>query len=142
MPIEEEEYEIVPVGPIRRIERRMEKIEKGTTSTDMVKELIEVVRTNQKIIDEVVKINSEMINRVSDLATHVSQLNERMNDFLDRVEVSSEAEQPPPVQQQKNVEEMDARMQKLEKRINSVLLSSMRNRPVRPTQMVRRPMSA
>ena len=142
MPIEEEEYEIVPVGPIRRIERRMEKIEKGTTSTDMVKELIEVVRTNQKIIDEVVKINSEMINRVSDLATHVSQLNERMNDFLDRVEVSSEAEQPPPVQQQKNVEEMDARMQKLEKRINSVLLSSMRNRPVRPTQMVRRPVSA
>ena len=142
MPIEEEEYEIVPVGPLRRIERRMEKIEKGTTSTDMVKELIEVVRTNQKIIDEVVKINSEMINRVSDLATHVSQLNERMNDFLDRVEVSSEAEQPPPVQQQKNVEEMDARMQKLEKRINSVLLSSMRNRPVRPTQMVRRPMSA
>ena len=142
MPIEEEEYEIVPVGPIRRIERRMEKIEKGTTSTDMVKELIEVVRTNQKIIDEVVKINSEMINRVSDLATHVSQLNERMTDFLNRVEVSSETEQPPPVQQQKNTEEMDARMQKLEKRINSVLLSSMRNRPVRPTQMVRRPMSA
>jgi len=142
MPIEEEEYEIVPVGPLRRIERRMEKIEKGTTSTDMVKELIEVVRTNQKIIDEVVKINSEMINRVSDLATHVSQLNERMTDFLDRVEVSSETEQPPPVQQQKNVEEMDARMQKLEKRINSVLLSSMRNRPVRPTQMVRRPVSA
>ena len=142
MPIEEEEYEIVPVGPLRRIERRMEKIEKGTPSTDMVKELIEVVRTNQKIIDEVVKINSEMINRVSDLATHVSQLNERMTDFLDRVEVSSETEQPPPVQQQKNVEEMDARMQKLEKRINSVLLSSMRNRPVRPTQMVRRPVSA
>lgn len=143
MPIEEEEYEIVPVGPLRRMEKRMEKIEKGTTSTDMVKELIEVVRTNQKIIDEVVKINSEMINRVSDLATHVSQLNERMTDFLDRVEVSGETEQPQQTpQQQKNVEEMDARMQKLEKRINSVLLSSMRNRPVRSTQMVKRPMSA
>ena len=141
MPLEEEEYEIVPVGPLRRMEKRMEKIEKGSTGTDMVKELIEVVRTNQKIIDEVVKINSEMINRVSDLATHVSQLAERMNDFLDRVEVTNETEQPQQQQQQqKNTAEMEERMQKLEKRINSVLLSSVRNRPVRPTQMVRKPM--
>ena len=144
MPMEEEEYEIVPVGPMRRIEKRVEKIERGTTGTDMVKELIEVVRTNQKIIDEVVKINSEMINRVSDLAGHVSQLTERMNDFLDRVEVSGEGEQTQQQndQQKKAAEEMNERMQKLEKRINSVLLSSVRNRPVRPTQMVRRPLSA
>ena len=143
MPMEEEEYEIVPVGPLRRMEKRMEKIEKGTSSTDMVKELIEVVRTNQRIIDEVVKINSEMINRVSDLAGHVSQLTERMNDFLDRVEVGGEGQQPDQAQQQQKAsEEMNERMQKLEKRINSVLLSSVRNRPIRPTQMVRRPVSA
>ncbi|MBI4174045.1 MAG: hypothetical protein HY517_00230, partial [Candidatus Aenigmarchaeota archaeon] len=59
MPMEEEEYELVPVGPLRRIEKRVEKIEKGGTSNEMVKELVDVVRTNQKIIDEVVKINSE-----------------------------------------------------------------------------------
>ena len=141
MPMEDEEYEIVPVGPMRRIERRVEKIEKGTTSTDMVKELIEVVRTNQKIIDEVVKINSEMINRVTDLAGHVSQLTERMNDFLNRVEVSGESDKPEQEQQQqKAAAEMEERMKKLEKRINAVLLSSVRNRPVRPMQAVRRPM--
>ena len=144
MPMEEEEYEIVPVGPMRRIERRIEKIERGTTSTDMVKELIEVVRTNQKIIDEVVKINSEMINRVSDLASHVNDLNQRMNEFLDRVEVTGESsEAPQQVQQQlKAAEEMNERMQKLEKRINSVLLSNMKMRQVRPTQIVRRPTPA
>ncbi len=137
MPLEEEEYELVPVGPLRKIEKRMERIEKGGTSTEMVKELIDVVRTNQKIIDEVVKINSEMINRVSELSNHVTQLTEKLNDFLQRVEIGEEGgqteTQPSP--------EVEQRIQKLEKRINSLLLSTMKAKQLRPAQMIRRPMT-
>jgi DNA anti-recombination protein RmuC len=142
MPIEEEEYELVPVGPLRRIEKRVEKIEKGGTSTEMVKELIDVVRTNQKIIDEVVKINSEMINKVSDLSAKVTELTGKMNDFLERVEVS-EGETAPAAatatEEHKNPE-MEQRVQKLEKRINALLLSTMKAKQLQP--MVRRPMPA
>ena len=53
--MEEEEYELIPVSPFRRIEKRIDRLEKGGSSNDMVKELIEVVRTNQRIVDEVVK---------------------------------------------------------------------------------------
>src|SRR3989338_9676503 len=96
MPLEEDEYEIVPVGPIRRIEKRVEKMERSGSGNEMVKELIDVVRTNQKIIDEVVKINSEMINKISELSSHVTQMTEKLTDFLERIEVgeSVEAEAP------------------------------------------------
>ena len=141
--MEEEEYELVPVGPLRRIERRMEKIEKGGTSTEMVKELIDVVRTNQKIIDEVVKINSEMINKVSDLSAKVTELTEKMNDFLERVEVDETAETATPAAVDVKSPEMDQRIEKLEKRINSLLLSSMKNKQIRPSLPVaRRPLPA
>lgn len=141
MPMEEEEYEIVPVGPIRRIERRMEKIEKGGTNNEMVKELIDVVRTNQKIIDEVVKINSEMINKVSDLNTKVTELTEKISDFLERVEVGGEGEAP--VQQEQRSPEVDQRIEKLEKRINSLLLSTMKAKQLRSQMPVqRRPLPA
>ena len=142
MPIEEEEYELVPVGPLRRMERRMEKIEKDGTSSEMVKELIDVVRTNQKIIDEVVKINSDMIGKVSDLSTKVTELTEKMNDFLERVEVGNEAENTAPVEQQKSPE-VDQRIEKLERRINSLLLSAVKAKQLRPSMPVqRRPLPA
>lgn len=139
MPVEEEEYELVPIGPLRRIEKRMEKMERSGSSSEMVKELIDVVRTNQKIIDEVVKINSEMINRVSELSAHVTQMTEKLNDFLERVEIG-EATAAPQEEQQHNPE-VEQRIQKLEKRINSMLLSTMKAKQLRPTQMIRRPLT-
>jgi len=138
MPIEEEEYELVPVGPLRRIEKRMEKIEKGGTNNEMVKELIDVVRTNQKIIDEVVKINSEMINKVSDLNSKVTELTEKMGNFLERVEVSES--EPVAAPEQRNPEN-DQRIEKREKRINSLLLSTMKAKQLR-APMQRRPLPA
>ncbi len=138
--MEEEEYELVPVGPLRRIEKRVEKMERGGTSNEMVKELIEVVRTNQKIIDEVVKINSEMINKVSDLSAKVTELTGKMNDFLERVEVG---EGETPKQEEQKSPEFDQRIEKLEKRLNSLLLSTMKAKQIRPMQtVVRRPLPA
>lgn len=140
MPIEEEEYELVPVGPLRRIEKRVEKIERGGSSNEMVKELIDVVRTNQKIVDEIVKINNEMINKVSDLSGKVAELTEKMNDFLARVEIGEPAETP--VSQEQKSPEMGLRIEKLEKRINSLLLSAMKAKSLRPMPVVRRPLTA
>ncbi|MBI4174188.1 MAG: hypothetical protein HY517_00960, partial [Candidatus Aenigmarchaeota archaeon] len=123
-------------------EKRVEKIEKGGTSNEMVKELVDVVRTNQKIIDEVVKINSEMINKVSDLSAKVTELTEKMNDFLQRVEIGEHQETAPVAAEERRAPENEERIQKLEKRINSLLLSTMKAKQIRPTTMVRRPMPA
>lgn len=131
--MEEEEYELIPVSPLRRIEKRIDRLEKSGSSSDMVKELIEVVRTNQRIVDEVVKINSEMINRVSELSTGVTKLTEKMNNFLERVEITEmgaqKEEGSAPAAQSAEVEE---RIQKLEKRINAMLLSAMKAKQAQP----------
>ena len=91
----------------------------------------------EKIVDEVVKINSEMINRVTELSAHVQQMTEKVNDFMSRIDV----EEGSPSKEVQSTPEADLRIEKLEKRINSLLLSTMKAKQVRPTQMVRRPLT-
>lgn len=114
--MEEDEYELIPLSPIRRLERRMEKMEKTGTSLETTRELIEIVRANQSVIDEMVKINSEMMRKVTDLLNTVSELTLKMNDFMSRIEFSGE--------EPKEESKSDERMEKLEKRVNALLLSS------------------
>jgi len=134
--MEEEEYELIPVSPLRKMEKRMDRMEKGGTSSDMVKELIEVVRTNQRIVDEVVKINSEMINRVSELSGNVTKLTDKMANFLDKVEITElkGAAEEEGSASAAAAPEVEQRIQRLEKRINSMLVSAMKARQVRPVQ--------
>src|SRR3989344_2871878 len=127
----EDEYELVPMNPIRKMEKRLDRVEKNSSGGEMMKELIDVVRTNQQIVDDIVKINSDMIGRVSGLAASVQQMTEKLNEFMNRLEVvGSSAETS--VEAPKN-DEMERRMEKLEKRINSMVLSSAtRRRPMMP----------
>lgn len=115
--MEEDEYELIPLSPVRRLERRMEKIEKTGTSLETTRELIEIVRANQHVIDEMVRINSDMMKKISDLLNTVSELTIKMTDFMGRIEFSGEE----PKQENKA---SDERLDKLEKRLNSLLLSS------------------
>ena len=136
--MEEEEYELIPVSPLRKMEKRMDRMEKGGTSNEMIKELIEVVRTNQRIVDEVVKINSEMINRVSELSTNVTKMTDKMANFLDKVEITELKGASEEESTAQAAPEVEQRIQKLEKRINSMLVSAMKARHSRPMVPVRR----
>lgn len=117
----EEEYELIPVSPIRRLEKRMERIERTGSSTDTIRELVELIRANQHVIDDVVKINSEMMAKVSEIVASVNGLAGKVNDFMERIEVASEEKEAAPQEPNK----MDERLAKLEKRLNALLLSSM-----------------
>ncbi len=135
---EEEEYELVPMNPIRRLERRMERVEKTGSSMETTRELIEIVRANQSVIDEMVKINSDMMRKVTDLLNNVSELTVKINDFMERIEFSGGESGSQNEELEKKVDE---RLSKLEKRFNSVLLASVaRNkiirRPVAQTPLV------
>ena len=127
----EDEYELVPMNPIRKMEKRLDRMEKNSSGGEMVKELIDVVRTNQQIVDDIVKINSDMIGRVSGLAASVQQMTEKLNEFMSRLEVVGNTTETS-TETPKN-DEMERRMEKLEKRINSIVLSSAtRRRPMMP----------
>ncbi len=126
MPVEEEEYELVPLSPLRRMDKRLERLEKAGTSQDMVRELIDVVRTNQQIVDDMVKINSDVLNKFSELSTSVNNMLAKIDEFMNRIELEGTA--PPEEKKEEGeavVSDVDKRMDKLEKRINSLILSTM-----------------
>jgi len=127
MPVDEE-FELVPMSPIRRIEKRLDRMEDSGMSGDLLKELMNVVKTNQQVVDDVVRINSQMIGRVSDLSNSVNDLTNKLNDFMGRLEVQG-AEKP-----EEHIEDrkMGERLSKMEKRINTLLIAMTKARRPRP----------
>ena len=118
----EDEYELVPLSPIRRLEKRMERVERSGTSQETIHDLVEVVRANQHVIDDIVKMNSDMFNKVTDLVNKVNTMTEKMTEFLERLEVSGEKEEAPVSNDAKKLEE---KLAKMEKKINSLILSGL-----------------
>jgi uncharacterized coiled-coil protein SlyX len=114
-----DEYELIPMDPIRRVEKRLERLEKSGSGSDTIRELTEIVRANQHVIDDVVKINSDMVKRISDLLNSVDTLTGKLNEFINRIEVASEGTE----EKGEAMEKIDERLAKLEKRLNALLLS-------------------
>jgi uncharacterized coiled-coil protein SlyX len=127
----EEEYELVPLSPLRRIERRIERLEKTSVSQELNRELLEIVRANQQVVDDLVRTNSEMISRVAELSTAVNNLIAKIGDFISRIEIE---EAPIESSSVREVEQkLNERLDKLEKRINALILTTAaRKRPVPP----------
>ena len=136
MPEFEEEYELVPLNPVRRLEKRVARIEKTGTSSDTTKELLDIVRVNQTVIEEVVKIDSEMIKRVSELSDAVGKMLEKMNEFFGRIEVAGE--QTHETGSPEIAKKVDERLVKLEKRVNALLLSAMSKQGIKNSIPLRR----
>ena len=134
----EDEYEIVPINPLRKLEKRVDEVEKSGVTADTLKELIDIVKANQRVVDDVVKINSDMMNKVSILTNSVNGLSEKVHDFINRIELSG-----PPMMDERykyrqigeRIEgQMDERLSTLEKRVNSLILSLSKVKTKRTSQ--------
>lgn len=90
-----EDYEVIPTSPVRRLEKRMEKME-DTSSTSQVQKLmeqvIELIKSNQRIIDDVVKANAELRDELSKVPGKIDKLLDTMNEFMDLLRLASEEE--------------------------------------------------
>ena len=124
----EDEYELIPLNPIRRLEKRIERLEKGGGGTETVKELTEIVRANQHVIDNVVKLNTDMLTKVSEMVSAVNNMTAGMNDFMSRIEIASAGKEEESPQNDELEKKVDDRLVKLEKRVNAMILSSMKVR--------------
>ncbi len=132
----EEEFELVPMSPIRRLEKKIKQLE-ANSSGEVLKELVDVVKTNQKIVDDLVRINSSAIKEMSEINISLKMLIERLDSFLDRIDVS--ASEPSNqlmekinqlIEQNSKMneayEELSEKLEKMEKRVNAILLTRMR----------------
>ena len=119
----EEEFELIPLSPIRKLEKRLTRIERSTTSGEMLAELMDIVKTNQQVVDNMAKANAALIERIQDLNGSVNKTLARMDDFINRIETSETAE-PMKEEESEREKELNERIAKLEKRLNALLLTN------------------
>jgi mevalonate kinase len=96
IPSPEDEYEVIPTSPVRRLEKRIEKVESGSYSSEirkLVEQVVELIKSNQKIIDDSIKANNDLIAEVSNLPKKMDDLILEMREFMKLLKVSAEEEE-------------------------------------------------
>ena len=93
--MEEEEYEIIPTSPIRRLEKRISEVERTSTPSEvrrLIEQVIELIKSNQRVIDDIVKSNFELRAEISKVPGKVDQLLSSMKEFMDMLKTSATEE--------------------------------------------------
>ncbi|MCS7105939.1 MAG: hypothetical protein NZ942_01315 [Candidatus Aenigmarchaeota archaeon] len=143
-----EEVEIVPLSPIRRLERRIEQLEASLEKVDgkgILKEVIEIVRINQQLVDELAKANDALRIEISKLPARLDELIENLNELLNYIKASAPEETQPSFKPlTEKIEKLIEQNQKIIENNQSVLnvlseISEKLKRPViaRPTLPVK-----
>jgi len=92
---EQESYEIIPVTPIKRLEKRIERVEQGGTLPQLqtlINQIIELIRSNQKIVNDVIRSNTELRNEISKLPPKLDEMIASMKSFISLVEAAGREE--------------------------------------------------
>ena len=87
-----EEYELIPMSPIRRLEKRIEKIESTTGGHELIREIIDIVRMNQAMVDELAKSNDALRMELAKLPAKIDELVASMKEIISFIKSSGEEE--------------------------------------------------
>ncbi len=90
-----DEYEVIPTSPIRRLEKRLAKIETTSSSSEiqrLIEQIIELIKSNQRIIDDVIKADAELRNEISKVPGKIDELLDNMGEFIDLLKASATEE--------------------------------------------------
>lgn len=87
----EEEYELVPLSPIRRLEKRLEKLESSTgiDAKEFLREIVDIIRMNQQLVDELAKANDALRIEISKLPGRLEELISNLNELLSYIKASA-----------------------------------------------------
>lgn len=91
-----EDYEVVPLGPVRKLEKRIDNIEKqsqsGGADEEIIRDVLEIMKSNQRIVNDMTESTHELKNSVEDLTHKMDSVIENMNDFMDLLKEASEVD--------------------------------------------------
>ncbi len=84
----DDEVEVVPLSPLRKMEKRLERLEgqksMGSLET-FTKEVLSMVRSSQKLVDDVVTANHEVLNEIR-------ETNSKLGELVDLIKHAGEEE--------------------------------------------------
>ncbi len=93
---DEDEFELIPLSPIRRLEDKIKNMEDVYKYTglpqiqSLIMQIIELIRNNQKIVDDLVKTNVDLRNEIAKLPPKIDDLVLQMKSFMDLVRMAGE----------------------------------------------------
>lgn len=82
--METEEFELVPASPIKRLEKKIKKLERLDNSSSIKKlteHMVDLIDSNQKVVETMVNSNNE-------LRREMSKLPEKIDDMVDEIKSS------------------------------------------------------
>jgi methyl-accepting chemotaxis protein len=88
----DDEYEIIPTSPLRRLEKRINQVEKTSISSEthkLIEQITELIKSNQKLTDEVIKSNSELKDDISKIPGKIDELISSMHEFMEAIKESA-----------------------------------------------------
>ncbi len=106
----QEEFELIPVTPLRRLEKRIEELEKKASinERELYREIIQIVRMNQEIVDALIKANDSLRIELSKLPLKLEELTKKIDELLELIKVAGEEEvKPMPVDTKPLIEKIE-----------------------------------
>jgi len=90
----QEEFELVPVTPLRRLEKRIEELERkaSVNERELYREIIQIVRMNQEIVDALIKANDSLRIELSKLPLKLEELTKKIDELLEIIKAAGEEE--------------------------------------------------
>lgn len=103
MPKKTETYEIVPIDPFSKIEKKTENLERdirdikealkgatgfskiGESANEFISQILNLVGTSQKMIEEVTKSNKEVVNKIKEALEKMNKTNEELSTELTKI---------------------------------------------------------
>lgn len=94
MPTEEkfgEEFELIPVSPLRKMEKRLEDLEhsKAYNTEDFYKEMVDIIRMNQQLVNEIAKANDALKLELARLPPKLEELISKLDEIVSFIKSSA-----------------------------------------------------
>lgn len=79
-----DEFEMLPITPIRRLERELRQMKEQMRGGDsqLAVQIVEVLRTNQSIVEQLVTKQSELIARLSETNSNLQKLTASLDNLM------------------------------------------------------------
>ena len=98
MPEEREEYELIPVSPLRKLEKRIEELEASRAAVNMrefLKEIVDIIKMNQSLVNELTKANDALRLEIAKLPPKIEELTKGINELIGYIKAAAVEEIPP-----------------------------------------------
>jgi hypothetical protein len=105
----QEEFELIPVTPLRRLEKRIEELEKKASinEKELYREIIQIIRMNQEIVDALIKANDSLRIELSKLPLKLEELTKKIDELLEIIKAAGEEEAKPTIDNKPLIEKIE-----------------------------------